>query len=198
MGTRHIVEVINNGNTVLRQYGQWDGYAEIAGHHICEFIKKHRLELKDMMACTEIKPNSSELANDFHWKECTLAENDIFTTYTLRLSSIAAHMGLDASKKYLYAIPAVVEKFGVEKAMDYYMLTRDTGYRIFDIIYMFKNMLKSGKKIPVYMMSEDVDPGRKIIVNLDDETIEFKYFDKDKIYSFSHLPAKSILKKIDE
>ena len=44
MGTSHIVEVINDGKLVIRQYGQTDGIAEIAGSYICNFLKEHDAE----------------------------------------------------------------------------------------------------------------------------------------------------------
>lgn len=39
MGTRHLIEVILNGETKVAQYGQWDGYPDGQGKDICSFIE---------------------------------------------------------------------------------------------------------------------------------------------------------------
>ena len=44
MGTRHLTMVINNGETKVAQYGQWDGYLSCAGANVLNFLKKYNLE----------------------------------------------------------------------------------------------------------------------------------------------------------
>lgn len=39
MGTRHIVQVIKDGETKVSQYGQYDGYPECKGAMVLEFLK---------------------------------------------------------------------------------------------------------------------------------------------------------------
>src|SRR4051812_8314171 len=38
MGTRHLTRVIVNGQCVISQYGQWDGYPTGQGHTIAKFL----------------------------------------------------------------------------------------------------------------------------------------------------------------
>ena len=44
MGTRHLIEVIHNGETKVAQYGQWDGYPSGQGVDILKFLRTRRLD----------------------------------------------------------------------------------------------------------------------------------------------------------
>ncbi len=44
MGTRHLIEVVHNGEIKVAQYGQWDGYPDGQGVDILSFFRSHRLD----------------------------------------------------------------------------------------------------------------------------------------------------------
>ena len=43
MGTRHLIEVVHNGEIKVAQYGQWDGYPSGQGVDILKFLHNHDL-----------------------------------------------------------------------------------------------------------------------------------------------------------
>ncbi|NVN96002.1 MAG: hypothetical protein HXX18_12040 [Bacteroidetes bacterium] len=45
MGTRNLTMVISEGKTKVAQYGQWDGYPEVQGKTILQFLKECDLKL---------------------------------------------------------------------------------------------------------------------------------------------------------
>ena len=50
MGTRHLIIAITDGETKLRQYGQWDGYPYSEGLNVLQFLRSHDLDkLKSMI-----------------------------------------------------------------------------------------------------------------------------------------------------
>ncbi len=212
MGTRHIVEVIKDKKTVIRQYGQWDGYAETAAYQLRNFIKKHGAQkTKELMELTEIQntrsrhedgPDMLITPDGFHMAESMLCAVNEIAEYLYKLSSgtfLLCRYGISDVK--LVSIPAVVEKFGLEKAMNYYMLTRDTGYKVLDTIGIFScfDKVASGEcEIPVFLEEEDLDPGRKIIIDLDKETFTCKYFKKEQTWTFEKLPTLAELRKVDK
>ena len=44
MGTRNLTCVVKNGEFVVAQYGQWDGYPDGNGFKILEFLEKINLD----------------------------------------------------------------------------------------------------------------------------------------------------------
>lgn len=201
MGTRHIVEVIKDNKTVIRQYGQWDGYADTAAYHLRNFIKEHGAEdIRALLEKTEIH-NDTEL-DSFHWKESALGVNtsDV-DAYIEKIKMLGSFYRYGIKYTPCAIIPAVVEKFGLEKAMQHYLMTRDTGYRILDVLGIFScfKEIKHGKlKMPIYLEPVDMDTGRKIIINLDNETFSCKYFGKEQTWSFDKLPTLTELRKVDK
>lgn len=72
MGTRHLIEVIVNGETKVAQYGQWDGYPEGQGEGVCSFIEtlsdleafKKAVEKLRFLTGQEIKDRWTECGAD--------------------------------------------------------------------------------------------------------------------------------------
>ncbi len=197
MGTRHIVEVIKDNKTVIRQYGQWDGYAETAAYELRNFIKKHGADkVRELITLTEIQDGNLD---EFYGKESCMWLDEV-SKYVNNLSMLG-----DFYSAYDYpdlaVIPAVAEKFGLEKTMQRYMMTRDTGYKILDVLHIFscfKEVRDNGMKIPVFLVDESWDTGRKIIINLDDNTFTCAYFGKEQTWSFGKLPTLSELRQVDK
>ena len=209
MGTRHIVEVVKDDKLAIRQYGQWDGYAETAAYHLRKFIKKHGAEkIRGLVDLTEIqssiqchnadKPDFLLTSSDFHMKEslvgCHVSDFDKYIQEK-ELTGTFEKYNLKET------IPALVKKFSLEEVMAYYMMTRDTGYRILDVIdafSQFKCVQEGTCKIPVFLEDENIDTGRKIVINLDAETFTCKYFDGEQTWSFDKLPTLAELRKVDK
>lgn len=60
MGTRHLIKVVNNGETKVAQYGQWDGYPSGAGVDIARFLETVNLD-----KFKEAVDNCSFVSSDF-------------------------------------------------------------------------------------------------------------------------------------
>ncbi len=180
MGTSHIVEVINDGKLVIRQYGQTDGIAEIAGSYICNFLKEHDAEyIKDLLNNTELKDISREEAYDYEKiPEMARYLNGLKMLGGFYGSGIDVHLG---------SIPAMIQKFGLEDTAKFYIISSDTGYKILNVINVLdcvKEIRDGEFKIPIYLEDKDTESSRKIIINLDDSTITFEYFNQKRTYSF--------------
>ena len=209
MGTRHIVEVVKGNKLAIRQYGQWDGYAEIAAYHLRKFIKKHGVEkIRELVDLTEIqntiqchnvdKPDFLLTTSDFHMSESLVGYHaNAIDKYIETIGRTGTFEKYDLKK----IVPALMEKFDLEEVMAYYMMTRDTGYRILDVIYAFsrfKEVASGDCKIPVFLEDENIDTCRKIIINLDTETFTCIYFDGEQSWSFDKLPTLAELRKVDK
>ena len=210
MGTRHIVEVIKDKKTAIRQYGQWDGDAATAAYHLRNFIKEIGAQtIRELIDLTQVQGESDRYeiapdlcignAHEFHVAESLMLRTEI-SEYIDRVLALGfVHTYLEPDEK-IALIPAVVERFGLAEAVRHYMLTRDTGYKILDVIGVFSCFrdVASGKvKIPVWLEDEELNPGRKIIIDLDNETFTCNYFDDVRTWSFGKLPTLAVLRKID-
>ena len=67
MGTRHITAVVSEGQFVVAQYGQWDGYPTGAGNNIVAIISGKIGQLKDSLR--HIVPVESGTVERY-WTEC--------------------------------------------------------------------------------------------------------------------------------
>ena len=67
MGTRHITAVVNEGEFVVAQYGQWDGYPTGAGNDVVEIISGKIDQLKASLK--HIVPVESGTVERY-WSEC--------------------------------------------------------------------------------------------------------------------------------
>lgn len=191
MGTPHILKVIKDGRTVIRQYGQYDGDAATAGHNLCSFITKYGAEtIRKLIDQTEIQEQSGPIS-------VPVEVGEYFANINY-LGDFFKFLG----DPYITVIPSAIEKFGLQKTMQYYMLTRYTGYKVLHVIGVFSCVkeVEEGKcKIPVYLESDDMeDAGRKITLDLDNEAIVFDYIGKHKVWEFSSLPADAELKELDK
>lgn len=205
MGTRHIVEVIRKGKPVIRQYGQWDGYAATAGYTLRNFIKENGKE-----RLNEILDKVDPIDNITHGNEPDMLITDkahilesMMTSFDKEIAEYRdkiKSMGIFDIDMHIALVPILVEKFGFDRTAKYYTLTRDTGYKVLDVLnmlYSIKECRDGETNIPVYIEG-DLDTGRKIVINIDDETFTCKYFDKEKTWTFDKLPTLSELKKVDK
>ena len=67
MGTRHITAVVSEGQFVVAQYGQWDGYPTGAGNNIVAIISGKIDQLKASLK--HIVPVESDTVERY-WREC--------------------------------------------------------------------------------------------------------------------------------
>ena len=67
MGTRHITAVVSEGQFVVAQYGQWDGYPTGAGNDIVAIISDKIDQLKASLK--HIVPVDSDTVERY-WSEC--------------------------------------------------------------------------------------------------------------------------------
>lgn len=210
MGTRHIIEVVKDNRLVIRQYGQWDGYAETAGYHLRNFIKNHGInKIKEIVDKTEIQnakqahkcePDLLITPSGFKIAEAMLYTDEI-GNYIQKIKELGLCIWAYDMDTHLATILPCVEKFGLEKTMQHYMLTRDTGYKILDVMGIFScfpEIENNELKIPVYLEDDDINPGRKIIINTDDKTFTCEYFNKKQTWSCDKLPTLAELRKLDK
>ena len=71
MGTRHITAVVSEGQFVVAQYGQWDGYPTAAGNAIVAIIRGKIDQLKASLK--HIVPVDSGTVERY-WSECGTQE----------------------------------------------------------------------------------------------------------------------------
>ena len=90
MGTRHITAVVSEGQFVVAQYGQWDGYPTGAGNAIVSIISGKIDQLKASLK--HIVPVESDTVERY-WSECGASDwgADIETCQRFK----AKHMTLD-------------------------------------------------------------------------------------------------------
>ena len=106
MGTRHLIEVVHNGETKVAQYGQWDGYPSGQGIDILKFLRTRRLDVFTKMV-----------------DKCRFINDE-----TIRQYYINAGDSPDNTSGFIDF--RVAESF---KRM-YPALSRDTGAKVLDII----------------------------------------------------------------
>ena len=90
MGTRHITAVVSEGQFVVAQYGQWDGYPTGAGNDIVAIISGKIDQLKASLK--HIVPVESGTVGRY-WTECGAQEWDADMETCQRFK--AKHMTLD-------------------------------------------------------------------------------------------------------
>ena len=202
MGTRHIIEIIKDGNVAVRQYGQWDGYAETAAYHLRNFIREHGADTgRSLIDKTQIqKKDGVPISPDgFHMAESEMRTTEpIFYIWQLRRLGFFSDY---IPNFWVACIPAAIEKFGLEETMSSFSITWETGYKILDVIAIFtsfKEFDEKKLKFPVYLEDENCEPGRKIIINLDDETFTCEYFDIKYTWGFKQLPTLAELRTLDK
>lgn len=199
MGTRHKVEVIQNNEIIINQYGQWDGYPSTAGKVIVNFLKdKNNIDvLKNIKDKFEYK--NEEEQNRFIFGEMTLNpgkehENIYKFIYDSEQYFENEETGekvrcYDISHKQL--IDEVYKKFGYESTAYYMMITRNTGYKVLDTIKEL-NRLEPDKKIPIFKSNYNGwDIEARYIINLDDNSLTMEWHNKTIEYDLDKLPSNS-------
>lgn len=185
MGTRNKTILKIKGKNVVNQYGQWDGYPTCATAVIVDFLKKNTKEdiLKMVDRFEYVKKENKLIFN-----EITMTLNDEFGDIQNYIFKNFEHRPTTAQ---------LVEKFGYEKASLYLMLTRDTGYNIFNVIKDLYE-LTSDKKIPIIIDEYDGwDIESKNIIDLDNNTLTTIWHDKTKVWKLDKLPSRTTLKRFE-
>lgn len=168
MGTRNITAVILNKKIVVSQYGQWDGHFESAGMGVIQFIKEYLLE---------DSPNKC-YGNSF-------------------VENLKVCKDIKSDKQYTDELQGIIDKYCSDRTSNWHIpykvmfpqLTRDTGYKILELIARNINAYEFSKK--QYF---------PILVNTDCNFIEFVNvldMDKRKLYMLSDWSCtKAVQKKV--
>ena len=206
MGTRHKVKLLKDNKIIINQYGQWDGYPTTAGEVITNFLKnKENVEfLKNLQEKFIYK--TKEEQDKFIFGEMTMnieeASKEIYH-YIFDEGQVFKEekTGEDVrwfdltTKQY---VDEIYKKFGFEMTAYYLMITRDTGYKIFDTIKEL-NRLEPDKKIPVFLNDYNgFDIEATYTINLDKNTLEIVWHDKGQIYDLDNLPGIKELEEIEQ
>ncbi len=194
MGTRHTVRVIMDNKEILNQYGQWDGYAETAGIYLYENIKHFR---KDK--CETIKKALSNLERvseedvPFALKESLLGVKHEFSEIEECIRQYKMQYKNYAEVSLNDIIDHVIEKYGYEKTAEYFLKTRDTGYKVLDAIEHLYN-LNPDAKLPV--VCGDGKCCWDYEINLDKNTYTIKVGEQSATFGFNELPNKRNMERI--
>jgi len=171
MGTRHLIEVISNGERKVSQYGQWDGYPTGQGVRVLGFLKKmnktHFIKQLDKL----------EFVND----------EVIDNMYTeLRIQRMNGFISMDDAGKFGKKHP---------------QLNRDTGAGILTIINDYKLKRKKLPMGNAHSFADDkLFCEFKYVINFDDNTFEAFGCDGMLIGSFNlrKLPTiKNFVKELE-
>lgn len=190
MGTRNVTVIINNGERVVRQYGQWDGYPTTALATICDTIRNHLDKLKENAA-------KCHLVNEANkgWSECIIGRRpkDIFDKIcNWSYSHHFDYMSMSRKEQYDF----LCKHFDPADVKFYLLNTRDTGYNIVEDIATI-----DWDDIPCQdcgTEEEDTWIEAVNIINLDEETICAKWHGKLGGWSFDALPTFDELKEFEE
>lgn len=196
MGTRHKVRVIQDKKIIINQYGQWDGYPTEAGKVIVNFLKnqdnveflrnikekfiyKDKIE-QDRFIFGEMTMNPEETFKeiyDFIYDSDQLFENEE-TGKKVRWCNISQRQLIDE----------VYKKFGFEMTAYYMMITRDTGYKVFDTMKEL-NRLEPDKNVPIFESDyEGWDIEARYTVNLDKNKLEIEWHNRTLEFDLGNLP----------
>ena len=200
MGTRHFVEVISDGKKVISQYGQWDGYPTTAGVVICDFIKNHDMdEFKKILG--RLEPAGSP--DEFQWTECCFGAEHPYSDIQRFCSNYKAERKFEYT--ILELVRACVDAFGPDVTKTYFMITRDTGYNILDILCVLNDLLDTEAKIPVFTSERgDEVPGNSYwlealyVINLDTKVLTINWHGNEKVCRFSRMPGESTLSRFEK
>lgn len=206
MGTRHKVKVLKGNRIIINQYGQWDGYPTEAGKVITHFLKdKDNIDfLKNIKDKFEYK-NEEEQRN-FIFGEMTMNPEEAYREiykfiydsdqYFEKEETGEKVRWCDISQKQL--INEGYKKFGFEATAYYMMITRDTGYKIFDTIKEL-NRLEPDKTIPVFKSDyEGWDIEARYTVNLDKNKLKIEWHDRILEYDLDNLPSDKEFEDFEE
>lgn len=206
MGTRNKTMLIKNGKTIINQYGQWDGYPTGASATIVNFLKENGKEaLEDIVK--KLKP--------VEVKENKVILSEMTLSFSKDYSDIQKYIDHDENGKYkqwnlegcdepfyFSSLPVknqveiLSEKFDYEKFSTYLMLTRNTGYKVFDVMKCLSDKFPE-KEIPViYDDYDGFDIEAKNIINLDTNTYTIDWHNKIYHFDLDNLPDMEKLEEI--
>ena len=150
MGTRHITRIISGGELKCCQYGQWDGYPTSAGKYLMEKIRTLNLDefesalnsvklvnCQELMRRGELDENVETFftgapLTDKLKRACEIYEDVYYRSSVADEKDMTVHESISARKKAFDK--RVVAELGRDVLTDYYVATRDTGYKILGII----------------------------------------------------------------
>ncbi len=171
MGTRNITEVKLNNKTVIRQYGQWDGYPATAGSTLVDFLKEDdNLDwLKEILTKQVITYISDKDIED--WSEGPGLE--YLVSYYPGIFGQIHKWHYDNYDKFQgkpieIEWQAIVNQFGYHDASMYIATVRNTGYYIFNALKFMYSQKESVNFLPVYInYYQGWDIEAKYLIDLD-------------------------------
>jgi len=182
MGTRHTVKVILNNKTVLNQYGQWDGYIDYAGMRLYKYLKNCDID-KFKTICSNLIEADLRMAVSF---------NDI-AEYLEKKAYKRFEQNIYEEDAVSVIVTDLMEKFGYERATAYLLLTRDTGYKIFETLEAIWD-IRPDVKLPVVLVADECYWNYS--VNLDDNTFTLIKGNQSMKFNLDKLPEEDTMYKL--
>lgn len=189
MGTRNVTIIKYNGEERVRQYGQWDGYPTTALGEIVRFLKADG-------AIEHLKQNLVK---------CKLIPEDQWVHYPKGFTDI----GLFCSRRYMdlmccsydVCIEKIVNatKFSAADVLNYYLVTRDTGYNIMDVLTT--SAADAAMEMVLVQTSEtkcDWQIEAVNIIDLDAQIVTSYWHDAKREWSFDCLPDLNELMEFEK
>lgn len=196
MGTRNVTIIIQNGETKVRQYGQWDGYPTTALRRICEVLKNHLPELEEnVRRCRLVKENLTQSL-----RESSISRKAISAFEKISDSVMYDHTlyrgNFDSEREWFEHL---CHEFPAKDVQDYILQTRDTGYIIVEDIATcpFDGELL----MPDCKITRIGGKGFSVVaintIDLDKREIRAEWHDKKSTWSFANLPSDEELEKFE-
>ena len=188
MGTRNVTIIKYNGEERVRQYGQWDGYPTTALAEIVRFLKADGAieHLKQNIVKCRLIPEGSfkypkgfDEVSDFCWRR---------------------YMDLMRCS-YDVCIEKIVNATKLTSAdvLNYYLSTRDTGYRIMDVL---TTSAADAAMEMVLMQTTETKCDWQIeavnIIDLDAQIVTSYWHNAKREWSFDCLPNEDELAKFEQ
>lgn len=132
MGTRNVTIIIKNGETKVRQYGQWNGYPTTAISALCKVLKDEEM----LAALNQNVQRCKLIAEDevMRWREADMLRNaaNSFERITDYLRAQGkSHFDFSSEKEW---VENICQAFPREDVQFYELQCRDTGFYIAEAI----------------------------------------------------------------
>lgn len=193
MGTRNITRIRKDGELKACQYGQWDGYPTSAGRHILEFIAGSDMAAfaEKVAGCTLTNTSGDpEAERFFTGTPADAAVKEVFDAYDELM-----YGGKLEIEDYRLKAEAVqrrlLRRFGAGLYASYLVATRDTGYRILDVIDEFG---PQALYCDDYLLMEECDWQIEAIneVDLDARAVRMEYHGCRREFSFGDIRSMDV------
>ena len=197
MGTRNKTELIYNGEKIINQYGQWDGYPGTGTNAIVEQINKGYLEkvISNVNLLNYVTPQYVDTVIFGKVPEQT------FAPYSDRYNKFEKdRYKINVESEYKIKLPDLIaklmEKYDHQYVADVFTLTRDTGYNIIEVIAI---LLDYDVKVNIYKSDyEGFDIEAINTIDYDNKKLNLIWHDEKRTWTFDDLPNLEELKALEK